>query len=117
MGTLGAAVLAELQRDEVQPNDLVGLVIGDDEGVGIAILGRTLWLADGIEESMALVRLVEEEVRPRWVMWAQESAVAIRRNGGRIARAWDVAAVHRLLFGGWRAEPARIWAFDRDTSR
>jgi len=27
-----------------------------------------------------------------------------------VAAAWDVAAVHRLLFGEWRAEPARAWA-------
>ena len=30
--------------------------------------------------------------------------------GVRVATCWDLAAVHRLLFGGWRAEPARIWA-------
>ena len=27
-----------------------------------------------------------------------------------MARAWDLAAVHRLLFGGFGAEPARVWA-------
>ena len=32
------------------------------------------------------------------------------RAGVRIATCWDLAAVHRLLFGGWRADPARVWA-------
>ena len=35
-------------------------------------------------------------------------------DGVRVATAWDVAAVHRLLFGGWRAAPARTWAALRD---
>jgi DNA polymerase-1 len=30
--------------------------------------------------------------------------------GLRVATAWDIAAVARLLFGGWRTDPARIWA-------
>ncbi len=30
--------------------------------------------------------------------------------GVRVATCWDIAAVHRLLFGGWRADPARVWA-------
>ena len=47
---------------------------------------------------------------PRWAMWSGETAVALVRAGVRVARSWDVAAVHRLLFGGWRAEPARVWA-------
>jgi DNA polymerase-1 len=28
----------------------------------------------------------------------------------RPTRCWDLAIVHRLLHGGWRADPARVWA-------
>src|SRR4051794_3318117 len=28
----------------------------------------------------------------------------------RLATCWDLAAVHGLLFGGWRADPGRVWA-------
>jgi DNA polymerase-1 len=28
----------------------------------------------------------------------------------RLSTCWDVAAVHRLLFGGWRADPGFAWA-------
>src|SRR6185295_6949105 len=31
-----------------------------------------------------------------------------------IARAFDLAAVHRLLHGGWRADPALVWALAHD---
>ena len=30
--------------------------------------------------------------------------------GVRVQRCWDVAEVHRLLHGGWRADLARVWA-------
>ncbi len=43
-------------------------------------------------------------------MWSNETAVALAREGVRVATAWDVAAVHRMLFGGWNADPARVWA-------
>ncbi len=47
---------------------------------------------------------------PRWVWWDQTTPAALTDGGVRVARAWDVAAVHRLLAGGWKAEPARVWA-------
>ncbi len=31
-------------------------------------------------------------------------------HGVRLATCWDVAAVHRLLFGGWRADAGYVWA-------
>jgi DNA polymerase-1 len=31
-------------------------------------------------------------------------------DGLRLAKCWDIAAVQRLLVGGWRADPARVWA-------
>ena len=49
-------------------------------------------------------------VQPRWVVWSQETGRALIGVGVRVATCWDVAAVHRLLFGGWRAEPGYVWA-------
>jgi DNA polymerase I len=43
-------------------------------------------------------------------MWSQETAAQLTAAGVRIGMCWDVAAVHRLLFGGWRVDPARSWA-------
>lgn len=48
--------------------------------------------------------------RPRWVWWGQATAAALLAAGVRPSVCWDVATVQRLLFGGWRTEPARIWA-------
>ena len=52
----------------------------------------------------------DREVRPRWVLWSQETARVLTGHGVRLATCWDLAAVHRLLFGGWRAEPGFVWA-------
>ena len=57
-----------------------------------------------------IVTLIEDELRPRWVWWTNSTAATLLSAGVRVATCWDVAAVHRLQFGGWRAEPARVWA-------
>lgn len=47
-------------------------------------------------------------------MWSGETSTTLVRGGVRVATCWDIAAVHRLLFGGWRADPARVWAVLHD---
>jgi len=47
---------------------------------------------------------------PRWLWWGHVTALAAAHLDLRPARCWDLAAVHRLLHGGWRADPARVWA-------
>jgi DNA polymerase-1 len=71
--------------------------------------GADSWSFGG-EDAAAVVKLVEDALRPRWVWWSNETAVPLIRAGVRVATCWDIAAVHRLLFGGWRADPARVWA-------
>jgi DNA polymerase-1 len=58
--------------------------------------------------------LLEDELRPRWVWWSASAAVGLVRAGVKLATCWDIAAVHRLLFGGWHAEPAQVWALLHD---
>jgi DNA polymerase-1 len=87
----------------VERGELVAVVVGAG-GVGLATDERA-WAAT-IDE----VAELEATVRPRWVTWTGGTAVALVQGGVRVATAWDVATVHRLLFGGWRAEPARAWA-------
>ena len=65
---------------------------------------------DLLSGALGAVRLVEAELRPRWVWWNSATPEVLTRNGIRAATCWDLAAVHRLLFGGWKADPARVWA-------
>ena len=66
-----------------------------------------------VRDARAVAR-ADEALRPRWVVWSNETAAGLVRSGVRIATCWDVGAVHRLRFGGWRADPARVWAGVRD---
>ncbi|WP_299040206.1 DNA polymerase [uncultured Pseudokineococcus sp.] len=92
-----------------------GLGLADDAGC---------WAvpAAGPAEALAALARLEEERSPRWVWWsAQEvlaplaeadpgSAGGSAPRGLRPARAWDLAAVHRLLEGGADDGPAAVRA-------
>src|ERR1700761_974566 len=56
------------------------------------------------------LRRIDRELRPRWVVWSGETAATLTAQQVRLSTSWDVAAVHRLLFGGWRAGPGLAWA-------
>lgn len=84
----------------------------------LAVEGRSwsLHTTTGGTTAAALVQAVEAALRPRWVWWSNHTASALTGAGVRVATCWDLAAVHRLLFGGWAAEPSLIWALLRDLS-
>jgi DNA polymerase I len=97
-------LVTRLTQAAVGRGDLVGLAVAPDGTVGVG-------LADaGLTASVAEVALADEALRPRWVTWSQETAQRLVAGGTRLAMCWDVAAVHRLLFGGWRADPGWAWA-------
>ena len=50
----------------------------------------------------------------RWVWWSRRDAEPLLRDGERPASCWDLAAVHRLLTGRSRDDPAAIWAWTHD---
>lgn len=84
--------------------DLVGLVAAPDGTAAVAFAGA------GRAASAGELTLADETVRPRWVTWSQESARHLVASGVRLTTCWDIAAVHRLVYGGWRAEPGWAWA-------
>jgi DNA polymerase-1 len=88
----------------VKQGDLVGLFVGSDGAVTAAV-GEGEFKASATDVGVA-----DEKIRPRWVVWSQDDARELVTRGVRVATCWDVAAVHRLLFGGWRAEARYVWA-------
>ena len=86
----------------------VGLCVSPDGTTGLWYEGTAIPV-DG--DGPPVVAAIDESVRPRWVVWGPDTAAALVARGVRLATCWDVAAVHRLLAGGWRAEPARVWAW------
>jgi len=96
---VGAAALAE----RVRPGEFVGVSVSR-ESIGIAIDGA----AAGV--TAAELAEIDEAVRPRWVIWDQSTADELVELGVRLSSCWDLAAVHRLAHGGWKASPTMVWA-------
>ena len=97
-------LVAALSLDGVGQGDLVGLMVTAD-GAAAATMSGAEWAGPASDVAVA-----DAEVRPRWTMWSQETARTLVGQGIRLATCWDIAAVHRLLFGGWRADPEYAWA-------
>jgi len=58
----------------------------------------------------AEVGRADEALRPRWAVWSGQTAAHLIADGVRLATCWDITAAHRMLFGGWRADPGWAWA-------
>ena len=108
----GADVVEQLRDAGVERGGLVALALRAGIGVGFA----TADMRRGVEaaDPIAIVRRVEDELQPRWVVWSNDVASVLVDGGLRVARCWDIAAVHRLLCGGWRADAARVIAVLND---
>jgi DNA polymerase-1 len=121
-----ADVVDRLVRSGVGPGDLVAVAVGTGVGAGLAVRAGTpdgagpgararagagaVTIAVATADPAAVVRALDEALRPRWVWWSIDTAAALVADGTRVATCWDVAAVARLLDGGWRADPPLVWA-------
>jgi DNA polymerase I len=104
-----ADVVERLREAGVRACDPVAVVIGRSGVVGLAA-GDPGHAVTIVADGPITVGAVDEALGPRWVMWSSATARDLLHGGVRVGRSWDVAAVHRLLFGGWRADPGRVWA-------
>jgi DNA polymerase-1 len=107
------AVVEALRDAGVGRGDLVALALAPGVGLGMVVPrpdGLRQAFALATDDPAAVVAGIDEALRPRWVMWTKDTAATLVRAGVRVATCWDVAAVHRLLFGGWHDRPARAWA-------
>ncbi|HEV2886680.1 MAG TPA: DNA polymerase [Jatrophihabitans sp.] len=102
-------LLAELRHQGLERGGLLALSLVPERGLGIAEPTGRRW-ALATAEPAAVVARLEQEFRPRWVWWSQQTPIALARGGVRVATCWDLVAVHRLIFGGWSSDPALIWA-------
>jgi DNA polymerase-1 len=82
-----------------------------DPDVGAAVVGERGGAASWpMPEAIERIRRLEHDIGPRWVWWGQDTARRLVDADVRPARCWDLDAVHRLVNGGWRSGPARVWA-------
>ena len=106
-----ATTLAQLGASGGPVGVLIGVAVCADGQVALAgPEGSTVTSAEVVAE-------VDASVRPRWVLWAADDSATLIAAGVRLARAWELDAVHRILHGGWRADPVRIWCTARGLDR
>jgi DNA polymerase-1 len=83
-------------------------------GAGLGLAShRGLWAvpAGDLGAAVAVVTAIETTLAPRWVWWSVHGTpAALVAAGLRPSGCWDLAAVHRLLLGGRRDDPASVWA-------
>ena len=103
-----AELIGALVRSGTARGDPVGLALDGGVGLGVATAAGS-W-SSGSAGAYRAVAALEEALRPRWVWWSNQTAIDLVEANVRVATAWDLAAVHRLIFGGWAADPARVWA-------
>jgi DNA polymerase-1 len=108
----GVDVVTRLRRAGVGRGELVGLAVAPGVALGLATTAEAWALQPGADgpDLAATVARIDQELRPRWVVWSGETAAILTAGQARVATCWDIAAVHRLLFGGWQAGPALAWA-------
>ena len=82
---------------------------------GTAISGTAI--SGTVDDVVAAVATAERVLRPRWVWWHREPAALLVPHGIRLGACWDLAAVHRVIHGGWRVDEVRIWCAARGLDR
>jgi DNA polymerase-1 len=102
-------LVTSLRQAAVARGDLVGLVVSSAGGLGVAT-ARGAWPVAPGAGLAAEVGRADEALRPRWAVWSGQTAAYLVADGVRLATCWDITAAHRLLFGGWRADPGWAWA-------
>ncbi len=85
---------------------LGAVVVGLDGVAAVLTADGSAVPCDDIEAAIAAMG-----TGTRWVTWSAEAIAAlVVADGSTLDRTWDLAEVHRLLHGGWAADPARVWA-------
>ena len=95
----------------VEALGLLGLAVAGGHGVVVDRSGAIVVPACPVDRLVPQLRRLEEDRRPRWVWWqAGHDARPLVAAGLHLARCWDVAEVHRVLAGGFAADPGTVWA-------
>jgi DNA polymerase-1 len=86
------------------------VVVGGRAAIGPREPGGLVEVGD-LEEVIVRAAEIEHLEHPRWLVSSAAAALRPLVDAGvRVQRSWDVAEIHRLVHGGWRADLGRVWA-------
>ncbi|GAB3413043.1 DNA polymerase [Flindersiella endophytica] len=109
----GDQVFRELATICDRPGRLVALTVVPGAGLALAA-GDRHWSVPAPDPA-AVVGRIAEAYQPRWVWWsAHVTARALVAGNVRLRTCWDLAATHRVLYGGHRDDPPAVWAAVHD---
>ncbi len=92
----------------LSPRGLWGVAVVPGAGLGLAC-GSGAWAVRGTPALLA-------GLTGRLVWWRAATTVpALLAAGVRVRACWDLGAVHRLLHGSPRDDPAAVWAADQES--
>ncbi len=98
---------SEFSACGVRPGDLVAVAL---TGHGVGLASDKVSIGIDTQHPIELCRQLEISLSPRWVWWSKVTATTLCAGGLRVSKCWDLAAVHRLVHGGWVAEVPDVWA-------
>lgn len=101
-----------MSTDPGVPAPSSALVV-DGSGLVVAVTAAGHESYD-LREARARTVLAERSASTRWVTWSARDLAAVLSLGVALPRVWDLAEAHRLIHGGWRADPATVWAAVHD---
>jgi DNA polymerase-1 len=104
----GTDLVEQLRGAGLERGGFLAFAFKPAVGLAVVMPGGALFSAD-VSDPLATVARLEAAFRPRWLLWEVEP-LALVTGGVRVQKSWNIAAVHRLLTGGWRATPDRVWA-------
>jgi DNA polymerase I len=103
-----AEIIQDMSAYGVQSGSFLAVAFVDRLGIGLAFHDRIWTLASN--QASTLIAEIDSVLRPRWVWWSEETPNELVTHGVRVGTCWDIAAVHRLIHGGWKANPAIVWS-------
>ncbi|MEP7115558.1 MAG: hypothetical protein ABI862_20000, partial [Ilumatobacteraceae bacterium] len=93
----------------LQRGGFLAIAMAAQVGVGVS-MGNGWAHSIATDNPVDVARQVELAFRPRWIVWGSETTRHLVEGGLRVAKCWHIAAVQRLLVGGWRMDDGRVWA-------
>jgi DNA polymerase I len=101
-------VLSELKRSLPGRGTLLAVVV---TSTGLVVATQQASWMLSCSDPVNVIASIEQQVKPRWLWWSPPFAdLSGPARHVDVAMCWDLSAVHRLIFGGWKTDPARIWS-------